>query len=414
MSKKGTVYLLKIGSFIDPFIGDTSSIGLITGEPVNFARLLKKIGYDVKLASNMSITSGGLDYFNLKDNFESVAKGVNPEDAVLIWQGGYYDKEHEPLCVRHYQFLKIVQDQKRTEKQLFMLTDTRLPMMNFGKYIKEAYTDDEIRSFDYSIDDISIDDSQVTVLAQATKVDEMKLDFETDIFYLKGRYDGNAYTNYKDIVHLPMYAMPLITHGFKDTFSINYSGTPKHDLVFTVQSIEYFDEYRISRLHELMLKNKSLINNYDLAIYGKHSRKALNTIFDYIEKNDGESHIQLPTMMKPVNFHEMKHTLRSSVANLCISEKPYVKYDLVPNRIFESFATGCIPIIDLDIIKDTNLDILRRYEAEFDFVAKDADDVEYILKKIKQSSIRTNSNIILSGMSDYLIEELIKGINKLF
>ncbi|WIC41322.1 hypothetical protein MA9V1_058 [Chryseobacterium phage MA9V-1] len=418
--QKNKIFILKIGSFMRPE-GDTSSIGLITSEPMNFAKVLvDTVGedFEIILASDKHIVDADnqLTYINIERDGRFFANDMKPGDILLIWQGVYLDQEHHPHITAHYEFINELQRRSDagTIKQYFMLTDTRVPLLNIVDYVKSKFTPGEFASKymdDYATDFLcdasrfEIDTEQIVMLTQAYKTVALQKDLEDGLVECNSYYQGFEYKKYKNICHLPMHCMPLITHTVDKSFEyFNSANVPKHDMVFTVQSLGYFNDYRMERFLELVA-HPSISANFDVAVYGKHNRKSYDKLFDYVEANDASGHgvVSLPKMLGPVKFDDMKYILNQAQYNMCISEGPYVKYDLLPNRIFESFASGTLLLIDIDIVQTTSQVSFRwLMSANNKFLVGTTDDVVVALNGRSQGEVNGFKNDIQAFMQSAL------------
>lgn len=382
-------YIIKIGTFIEP-TNDKSSIGLLTGEPKNFANALLQMQITDKIifASNTNYAFGDYEYKDVS-NIDAAMQFCNDatdNDVVIFWQGAYKTMEDQPCMINTYKALESAQI-FNISKQFFVLTDTRLPLLDLDTYLK-SMTGQVYNNV------INIDYTKVIMLTQAAKCNELYSALQNDTL-ITGipEYDNYYVTNFKAVKHLELYALPLISHALPDYLTTN-NIWHSHDMIFTAQSFEYMQYYRLDRLCHLLLNStatNNIVVDFDIAIYGKHEQagvsKLLNYLYKYNEQfNTGSKFIALPKLIGPIKFNELKYVIAASKTQLCISELDYIKYDLLPNRIFESIAVNTFPLICADIINSTTFNGLVNFAKHINCIVNDSNDVANSIHNIQEQN----------------------------
>jgi hypothetical protein len=281
--------------------------------------------------------------------------------------------------------------QSKTSKQYFILTDTRVPLLNFAKWHVGDYTD------------YDIDISQITMLTQARNIDLMHDYVKNSLFNLNVKsYQHCLANNFKDILHIPLHFMPLFSHNCNDFPPILFANR-QHDVVFFTQSLAYIKGYRKAALQHFLF-NANLLDTVNAKIYTKLNDASIDSLKSMISSSSA-----IPALMSPVKFTETKHVLRHSISQLCVSERDYIELDLLPNRIFETIAAGAIPLIDSDISKNTKSKELIEYINAFNCTVRAYTDIDNIVKQSKSMTDEdfknfneTKNTIMQAGISSLI------------
>lgn len=262
-----------------------------------------------------------------------------PEDlTVLIWQGRHciqivnneikileaIHSDYERVACRvdwqiQMHILITTCEKIRNTKKYFVLTDSRLPLLDLGKC-------------DFGLQPLPED---IELLSQAYKVDDMLEFFDTGYRTLYAPdFDITPYLyRFKKSQYLPLHLLPLLSHI---SSNIGYSS---NRAIFQTQALQYCDEYRMKSLIDLINKVK------------------INPTFISCKNNPAELHAYEVIKSKLNNFVIPNHihadygyfdaakVLSNYKYSLIVTERNYQKFGLCPNRFIEAIAANVQPIV---------------------------------------------------------------------
>lgn len=286
--------------------------------------------------TNVYISSDKTDsfsYYSTKTKLNNVdvselAKTYNDDDVLFMFNSISYieDNDQAKLMCDAYNFINNFKG-----KLFFVSNDIRLGLKNcyLGGFYNNVINDNGYSTSRINIkSDVS---KRITILTQCANVYKLKEDFYSKLTML--RKSGDYHNNVKDVKYMPLHAISCNYIPFKH--GKEFKGF-KYDLAIVFQDTNTLGIYRKYRLENYV---RNLPNDLNICYIGRDSDDIIKN-FNKIRKNP-------ITIINTIKYDELRLFMYENVlSQLVLSEGDYLKYDLIPNRVFESISANVFPLID--------------------------------------------------------------------
>lgn len=339
------VAVIKLGSRIAI---DNNAKSCAGGESVSIIRMLTTAGVQVDAYTKVLEKDFRPTDFNLYDiekNYSSINdKGY---DALLVINGNvnYYGGADNPAQTLNYHIINHF-----IGKVFYIMCDCYLPLRQLWPSIERKPW-----SSNYNKSDILITRDDITYITQAKDIHGIK------------SYIMKRGINIKDVLYYPLEKFPLLTQN-----GLSFNENSKYDIL-------YGGTFRGGRREDDMIKYFfNYPNDINVTMFGGVNLTDFN-----VEKIQG---LIPPRFEKPTTYGGYYEKMNTSKATIVIGDKLYKKYNLLPQRVYESIMTRTVVLIDSSY--DYSKRIFKNKELlDFNYVRSSADVIDRV-NKLKDLEFR--------------------------